>query len=101
MTVSGNEGGGAANGTANQIVSVIQTVLAAQLVSKGGMLANVGDTSDGDKRQRIVTLASFWIPTIRQQFFWPKFDNKLSDSKSVATGEAPESYEQRSPASLR
>jgi hypothetical protein len=35
---------------ANQIVSVIQTVLAAQLVSKGGMLANVGDTSDGDKR---------------------------------------------------
>jgi flotillin len=50
ITVSGSENGGAANGTTNQIASVIQTVLAAQLVSRGGMLANVGDTSDGDKR---------------------------------------------------
>ncbi|MEP6990764.1 MAG: hypothetical protein ABJA80_07550, partial [bacterium] len=38
ITVSGGENGGAANGTANQITSVIQTVLAAQLVSKGGLL---------------------------------------------------------------
>ena len=43
ITVSGSENGGAANGTANQIVSVIQTVLAAQLVSKGGMLGDVGE----------------------------------------------------------
>jgi len=47
VTVSGGEGGGAANGTTNQIVSVIQTVLAAQLVSRGGMLGNVGDSADG------------------------------------------------------
>jgi flotillin len=38
ITVSGGEGGGAANSATNQIASVIQTVLAAQLVSKGGML---------------------------------------------------------------
>ena len=50
ITVSGSENGGAANGTANQIVSVIQTVLAAQLVSKGGMLGDVGDSRQGDKR---------------------------------------------------
>jgi flotillin len=41
ITVSGNENGGAANGTTNQIASVIQTVLAAQLVSRGGILADV------------------------------------------------------------
>ena len=41
ITVSGSENGGAANGTTNQITSVIQTVLAAQLVSKGGMLGDV------------------------------------------------------------
>jgi flotillin len=51
VTVSGNEDGGAANGTANQIVSVIQTVMAAQLVSRGGLLANVGDSNDGDKKK--------------------------------------------------
>lgn len=38
ITISGNEDGGAANGTTNQIASVIQTVIAAQLVSRGGML---------------------------------------------------------------
>ena len=43
ITVSGGENGGAANSTTNQITSVIQTVLAAQLVSKGGLLGDVGD----------------------------------------------------------
>src|SRR5438445_3397024 len=38
ITVSGGEGGGAANQTTNQIASVIQTVLAAQLVAKSGVL---------------------------------------------------------------
>ena len=38
ITVSGGENGGAANGATNQIASVIQTVLAAQLVTRGGML---------------------------------------------------------------
>jgi flotillin len=38
ITVSGSENGGAANGATNQIASVIQTVLAAQLVTRGGML---------------------------------------------------------------
>ena len=37
ITISGNEGGGAANSATNNIVSVIQTVLAAQLISKSGI----------------------------------------------------------------
>jgi flotillin len=45
ITVSGGDGGGAANSATNQIASVIQTVLAAQLVSKSGVLAGM----DGDK----------------------------------------------------
>ena len=43
ITVSGGENGGAANGATNQIASVIQTVLAAQLVSRGGMLGESGN----------------------------------------------------------
>jgi len=50
ITVSGSENGGAANGTTNQIMSVIQTVLAAQLVSKGGLLGDVGDSKGSDKK---------------------------------------------------
>ncbi|MDB4882659.1 MAG: hypothetical protein JWL95_1425 [Gemmatimonadetes bacterium] len=42
ITISGNENGGAANGATNQIASVIQTVLAAQLVTRGGILGDVG-----------------------------------------------------------
>src|SRR5215210_319925 len=42
ITVSGGENGGAPNSATNQIASVIQTVLAAQLVSKGGILGDVG-----------------------------------------------------------
>ena len=42
ITISGNENGGAANGATNQIASVIQTVLAAQLVSRGGVLGDLG-----------------------------------------------------------
>jgi flotillin len=37
VTISGNEGGGAANSATNNIVSVIQTVLAAQHISKSGI----------------------------------------------------------------
>ena len=47
ITVSGSEGGGAANSATNQIMSVIQTVLAAQLVTKSGVL---GDTSGEQKK---------------------------------------------------
>ncbi len=43
VTISGNEGGGAPNAAAGNIVAVIQTVLAAQLVSKGGVLGNGED----------------------------------------------------------
>ena len=50
ITVSGGENGGAANGTANQITSVIQTVLAAQLVSKGGLLGDVADSRPVDRK---------------------------------------------------
>jgi flotillin len=59
ITVSGGEGGGAANGATNQIASVIQTVLAAQLVTKGGMLGETdsgprggGDTSSASTSER-------------------------------------------------
>jgi flotillin len=47
ITVSGGEGGGAANSATNQIASVIQTVLAAQLVSKSGVFGDSG----GDKKK--------------------------------------------------
>jgi flotillin len=47
ITVSGSENGGAANGATNQIASVIQTVLAAQLVSRGGMLGESEVSGDG------------------------------------------------------
>jgi flotillin len=52
ITISGGEPGGAAGSATNQIASVIQTVLAAQLVTKSGVL---GDTpspavTDGDAR---------------------------------------------------
>ena len=43
ITVSGGENGGAANSATNQIASVIQTVLAAQLVTKGNMLGGNDD----------------------------------------------------------
>jgi flotillin len=43
VTISGNEGGGAPNVAAGNIAAVIQTVLAAQLVSKAGVL---GDGED-------------------------------------------------------
>jgi flotillin len=59
ITVSGGENGGAANGATNQIASVIQTVLAAQLVSRGGMLGETdsgsrggGDTSSASSSER-------------------------------------------------
>ena len=50
ITVSGGENGGAANQTTNQIASVIQTVLAAQLVSKGGLLGDVADSKGSDRK---------------------------------------------------
>jgi flotillin len=52
ITISGGENGGAANAATNQITSVIQTILAAQLVSRSGILADVGEDakkSDGKK----------------------------------------------------
>jgi flotillin len=46
VTISGGEGGGAAKSVTHDISSVIQTVLAAQLVAKGGLL---GEIEDGQK----------------------------------------------------
>jgi hypothetical protein len=40
-----------ANGTTNQIASVIQTVLAAQLVSRSGILASVDDSVKADGKK--------------------------------------------------
>jgi flotillin len=50
ITVSGGENGGAANGTTNQIASVIQTVLAAQLVGRGGVLSDAVATDGAGKK---------------------------------------------------
>lgn len=47
ITISGGEGGGAAGSTTGQIASVIQTVLAAQLVSRSGVLGAVGEGGGG------------------------------------------------------
>ncbi len=50
ITVSGGENGGAANGATNQIASVIQTVLAAQLVTRGGLLGGTDDAAPERER---------------------------------------------------
>jgi flotillin len=51
ITISGGENGGAANSATNQIASVIQTVLAAQLVSKSGILGDAGgERKSGEKK---------------------------------------------------
>jgi flotillin len=47
VTISGGDGGGAAESVTHDISSVIQTVLAAQLVAKSGML---GEIEDGKPR---------------------------------------------------
>jgi flotillin len=46
VTIAGGGGGGAAESAIGNISSVIQTVLAAQLVTRGGLL---GETDDGQK----------------------------------------------------
>jgi flotillin len=51
ITISGGENGGAANSATSQIASVIQTVLAAQLVGRSGILGDMGDEKKtGDKK---------------------------------------------------
>jgi flotillin len=55
VTISGNEDGGAANSTTNQIASVIQTVIAAQLVSRGGMLGGNDDNGGNNNGTRAAT----------------------------------------------
>ncbi|HET7613578.1 MAG TPA: hypothetical protein VFK26_06595 [Gemmatimonadaceae bacterium] len=55
VTISGGgEAGGAADAATNNITSVIQTVLAAQLVSNSGMLQGSGDASRDNGREREV-----------------------------------------------
>ena len=54
ITISGGEGGGAANSATNQIASVIQTVLAAQLVSRGGVLADVATLPPSESERGIM-----------------------------------------------
>ncbi|HEU4558632.1 MAG TPA: hypothetical protein VFS20_12315, partial [Longimicrobium sp.] len=57
---SGGEAGGAADATANNITSVIQTVLAAQLVSRGGIL----DGAAGDDAARRVAIPAVATPVV-------------------------------------
>jgi flotillin len=45
VTISGGENGGAANNTTNNITQVIQTVLAAQMVSRQGMFDGTGPSA--------------------------------------------------------
>src|SRR3954467_11697039 len=54
VTISGGENGGAANSTTSNITQVIQTVLAAQLVSKQGMLDGSGPTASEAKLPTVV-----------------------------------------------
>ena len=54
ITISGGENGGAANGATNQIASVIQTVLAAQLVSRGGVLADVANLPPSEAERGVL-----------------------------------------------
>jgi len=55
VTISGGgDAGGAADAATNNITSVIQTVLAAQLVSNSGMLQGGGDPSRDNGREREV-----------------------------------------------
>jgi len=50
ITISGGGEGGAPDATAGNITSVIQTVLAAQLVAKGGLLDGGDGADDGSRR---------------------------------------------------
>jgi flotillin len=47
VTISAGDGKGAADTTANNITSVIQTMLAAQMVSRGGILDSTNGTATG------------------------------------------------------
>jgi flotillin len=47
VTISAGDGKGAADTTANNITSVIQTMLAAQMVSRGGILDSTNGTANG------------------------------------------------------
>jgi flotillin len=62
ITVSGGENGGAPNGATNQIAAVIQTVLAAQLVSKGGMLGDVAGSNGVAVPPNVTPLAPPSVP---------------------------------------
>ena len=58
VTISGGgDAGGAADATAGNITSVIQTVLAAQLVAKSGLLDGGGEGSSDDGARRIAVPA--------------------------------------------
>jgi len=60
ITISGNGGeGGAADATANNITSVIQTVLAAQMVAKGGLLDGGNGDGPAEDVTRRVAIPSF------------------------------------------
>jgi flotillin len=66
VTISSGEDGGAANGTTNQIANVIQTVIAAQLVGRGGMFGEAGDSGTGGNGVRNAA-ASPAVPTAPPQ----------------------------------
>jgi flotillin len=57
VTISGGGSGGAPDATAGNIASVIQTVLAAQLVAKGGLLDGAS-SSDGPVRIPVPSVAT-------------------------------------------
>jgi len=59
ITISGGgDGGGAADATAGNITSVIQTVLAAQLVAKGNLLGD-GDGASADEGTKRIPVPAF------------------------------------------
>ncbi|MFL5383822.1 MAG: hypothetical protein ACJ8GN_14980 [Longimicrobiaceae bacterium] len=66
VTISGGgDAGGAADATAGNITSVIQTVLAAQLVAKSGLLDGGGDAESAEERARRIAVPAFTAPVPR------------------------------------
>jgi len=73
VTISGGgDAGGAADAATNNITSVIQTVLAAQLVSNSGMLQGGGDSRDNGRERETQTVRDREIAPVKA----PPFANQ-------------------------
>ena len=70
VTISGgSDAGGAADATTNNITSVIQTVLAAQLVSNSGILQGGGDSRDNGREREVQSVREREIAPVKAPSF--------------------------------